>query len=147
MGDSSMSGELAVLLGLIGGFVLVLVAIYVLANLLLSYFIWSAYRAVPPHRQTLPPGLVWLCAVPCLGSIMLIVVSIMVPQAFQEAFRERGRTDRGDCGLVLALVGSTGMVAGPIVPIIGSLIGLGCLAVFIVFVVKLHACKRALLAG
>jgi len=147
MGDSSSPAEAMMLLGLLGGFLLVVAAIGLVVNLILSYFLWSAYRVVPAKHQRLPVGLVWLCAVPCLGWIMLIVVSVMVPQAFQAAFAERGRTGLGDCGMVLALVGSVGMVAGPAVPVLGPAISLACLVVFIVFVVKLHGCKRALLVA
>ena len=135
-----------VLLGLLGGFLLVVAAIGLVVNLILSYFIWSAYRVVPANHQRLPAGLVWICAVPCLGWVMLIVVSVMVPQAFQAALVEKGRTDAGDCGLVLALVGSIGMIVGPAVPVLGPAVSLACMVVFIVFVVKLHGCKRALVS-
>ncbi len=119
-------------------------------NLIMTYFIWSAYKAVPRQFQLLPTGLVWLCAVPCLGFIMLFICGILIPQSFQAAFAARRRTEFGDCGLTLALVGSIGMigvVGGLIFPAIGFLTLLGCYVAFIVFIVKLHGYKRALLAG
>jgi hypothetical protein len=71
----------------------------------------------------------------------------MIPQAFQAAFAARGRSEFGNCSFPLALVGSIGMLAGGVVPLIGGLIALGCFVAFIVFIVKLHGYKRALLAG
>ena len=147
MGDSQTAPAVLAILGLVGGFLLVVLLVVLVANLILSYFIWSAYRVVPAQHRSLPAGLVWLCAVPCIGSIMLVVVGVMVPQAFQAAFRERRRTEFGDCGLVLGMVGSIGALVGPLIPVLGGLIGFGCLIVYVVFVVKLHEYKRALLRG
>lgn len=145
--NGSFSGEDAAILGFIGGVLLVALAAMAAVNVLLTFFLWNSYRVVPTEHQSLPSALVWLCAIPCLGSIMLVVCSVMVPQSFQAAFRARGRSDHGDCGFVLGLIGSIGMLAGGAVPLIGGLVVLGAFVVFIVFLAKLHGCSRALRMG
>lgn len=144
MGDASND---AGILAALGAILLAVVAVMFVMNAILSFFIWNAYKVVPVEHQKLGAGLVWLCAVPCIGSLMLIVCSVMIPQAFQAAFAARGRNDQGDCGFVLALIGSIGMLAGGVVPVIGPLLSLGCFIVFIVYVVKLQGYKSTLLAS
>jgi hypothetical protein len=145
--DPGMSGADAGFLAALGAALLAVVVIALLINLVLTYFIWSAYKVVPMQHQKLPAGLVWLCAVPCIGSIMMIVCAVMVPQAFQAAFRDAGRNDQGDCGFLLGLIGSIGVLAGGVVPIIGPFVTLGCFVVLIIFIVKLQGCKKALVGG
>jgi hypothetical protein len=144
LSDPSLNGAAGGILAALAGVLLFVVVIALLINVVLSYFIWAAYKVVPTEHQKLPAGLVWLCAVPCIGSIMLIVCSVMVPQAFQAAFAAKGRNDQGDCGFVLGLIGSIGTVVGAAVPVIGPLVSLGCFVVLIVFIVKLQSCKKAM---
>jgi hypothetical protein len=147
MDSSTNGGDEAALLAVIFAALGLILVVSFIANVIMTYFIWSAYKVVPAQFQKLKAGLVWLCVVPCIGSIMLIVCSVMIPQAFQAAFAARGRSEFGNCSFPLALVGSIGMLAGGVVPLIGGLIALGCFVAFIVFIVKLHGYKRALLAG
>lgn len=144
MDTTTSGGDEAAFMALLLGVIGIALVVAVVVNLIMTYFIWSAYKDVPVQFQKLGAGLVWLCAVPCIGSVMLIVCSVMIPQSFQAAFAARGRTDQGDCGFMLGLIGSIGMVVGGFVPFIGGLISLGCLIVFIIFIVRLHGFKRAL---
>jgi hypothetical protein len=145
--DPGMTSADAGFLAALGAALLAVVVIALLINAVLTYFIWSAYKVVPTQHQKLPAGLVWLCAVPCIGSIMMIVCAVMVPQSFQAALAAKGRTDQGDCGFVLGLIGSIGVVVGSAVPVIGPLVSLGCFVVLIIFIVKLQGCKKALIGG
>ncbi|MEY3026249.1 MAG: hypothetical protein RL136_360 [Planctomycetota bacterium] len=138
--------ELGLLLGILAAFGL-LFAIGWIISVICTFFLWNSYRSVPQEHRKLAPGLVWLCLVPCVGFIMTIVCSVMIPQAFQAAFAARGRTDQGDCGMMLGLIGSVGMVVGSAIPIIGPFVALGCLVVFIVFLVRLAGCKRLIEAA
>lgn len=145
--DPGLTGAEGGVLAALAGIALAGIALALLINVVLTYFIWSAYKVVPMQHQKLSAGLVWLCAVPCIGSIMMVVCAVMVPQAFQAAFRDAGRNDQGDCGFLLGLIGSIGVLAGGVVPIIGPFVTLGCFVVLIIFIVKLQGCKKALVGG
>ncbi len=147
LSDPSFNGGEAGILAAIAGIVLAIVVFAFVLNAILTFFLWSAYKVVPAEHQKLPSALVWLCAVPCIGSIMLIVCSVMIPQAFQAALAAKGRTDQGDCGFILGLIGSIGVVVGSALPMIGPLVALGCFVVLIIFIVKLQGCKKALLSS
>lgn len=147
MDGSSGNGDELALFAMLAGLLGLALLILFLVNLVLTFFLWSAYKAVPREHQKIPSGLVWLCVVPCIGSLMLIVCSVLVPLSFQAAFSARSRTDQGDCGLMLGLIGSVGMCVGSAIPVIGPMVGIACLIVYLVFLVKIAGCKRTLLAG
>jgi hypothetical protein len=155
LAQESNGGELAAI-GVFAGLLGVVLLFVFLVNLVLTFFLWSAYKAVPAEHQKFPSGLVWLCVIPCLGSIALIVCSVLVPLSFQAAFAARGAgqdsagrgaAPQGDCGLLLGLLGSVGMVVGSAIPGLGVLLGVAGLVIFILFLVKIANCKRALLLG
>ena len=69
------NGEELAAIGVLAGLLGVVLLFVFLVNLVLTFFLWSAYKAVPAEHQKVPSGLVWLCVLPCLGSIALIVFS------------------------------------------------------------------------
>lgn len=126
------------------GMGLAVLAFAALFGLLLSaaiiWFVWDAYRLLPSAAQKLPANLLWLGLIPCLGIIMTLLMAILVPLAFKDAFAARGRTDVGDCGLLFGICWAAGMV-GSFVPFIGLLFAIGSLVCMILFIVKMRQLK------
>jgi uncharacterized membrane protein YqjE len=119
-------------------------AVVALAALLISaviiWLVWDAYRVLPASAQKLPANLLWLGLIPCLGIIMQLLMAILVPLAFKDAFAARGRTDVGDCGLVLGICWAAGIV-GSFVPFLGFIFALGSLVCMVLLIIKLRQLK------
>ena len=111
-----------------------------LISAVIIWFVWDAYRVLPSTAQKLPANLLWLGLIPCLGIIMTLLMAILVPIAFKDAFAARGRTDLGDCGLVLGICWAAGML-GSFVPFIGFIFALGSLVCMVLLIIKLRQLK------
>lgn len=112
----------------------------------ICWVVWDAYKVVPQQFQKLPAALVWLGLVPCLGLLVFIAVAVLVPIAFKDAFAARGRTEFGDCGLMVGIAWIACAVLG-MIPFIGIVFGLGALICMILFIVKLRQMKAAMMMG
>jgi len=123
---------------------LAIIAFAALLGLLVSaviiWFVWDAYRVLPSAAQKLSANLLWLGLIPCLGIIMTLLMAILVPIAFKEAFAARGRTDLGDCGLVLGICWVAGIL-GSFVPFIGFIFAIGSLVCMVLFIIKMRQLK------
>lgn len=126
------------------GMGLAVLAIFAVVALLISaliiWLVWDAYRVLPASAQKLPANLLWLGLIPCLGIVMQLLMAILVPLAFKDAFAARGRTDVGDCGLVFGICWAAGIV-GSFVPFIGFIFAIGSLVCMILFIVKMRQLK------
>ena len=83
---------------------------------------------------------------PCLGLLVIIAVAVLVPIAFKDAFAARGRTEFGDCGLMVGIAWIACAVLS-MIPFIGIVFGLGALICMILFIVKLRQMKAAMMMG
>ena len=144
LAQSQMSNEDAAGAAGILGVGLAILAFAALLGLLVSaviiWFVWDAYRLLPSTAQKLPANLLWLGLIPCLGFIMTLLMAILVPIAFKEAFAARGRTDLGDCGLVLGICWVASIV-GSFMPGIGFIFVIGSLVCAVLFIIKVRQLK------
>jgi hypothetical protein len=152
------AGELAGMICLIFGFVLVVVLVLVIFYLLT---LQKALSRVSPRNRLMEPGMVWLMLVPCLNIIWQFLVAIRVPDSLRNEFRERGMDDGSDYGkgiaLTQAILGLVGGGAGNVVSsmkgmeqvgsIISGVVGLIGLALFITFWVKVANYSNQLAAS
>ncbi len=135
--------DAAIAAGMLGLGVAIIVA-SLLAGLLVSavviWLVWDAFRVLPASAQKLPANLLWIGLVPCLGIIMQLVMAILVPLSFKDAFAARGRTDVGDCGLLFGICWAAGIV-GSFVPFIGFIFAIGSIVCMILLIVKVRQLK------
>jgi hypothetical protein len=146
LAQNSDSDAAAALLAGMGLVLVVSAVIGLLISAVVAWLIWDSYKTVPQQFQKFPPGLVWLCVIPCVGIVMYLVTAILVPMAFKEAFASRGRAEFGDCGLVF---GIAWIVCGLLsaIPFIGLLFAAGSVVCMILFIVKLRQMKTAMLTA
>jgi hypothetical protein len=101
----------------------------------ISYFPYTCYDRIPPPHRKLQPWQVWLMLIPLFGIIWQFFVYPRLGQSFRSYFRERGRTDLGDCGeqlgLWVAICGTAGLI-----PYIGGCFSIVALVLLIIFLVK-----------
>jgi hypothetical protein len=146
MGGGSGGEEAAIFAGVMLLVIIVSAIIGFAISVLFTWLMWDSYKVVPQQFQKIPAGLVWLCLIPCLGGLLMMVLSILIPLSFKDAFAARGRSDFGDCGMLLGILWIVGSVLG-IIPFIGALFVLAGFVCMIIFLVKLRQMKAAILAG
>ena len=121
-------------------FVFLIIFVIVLAiAILLLYLVYSCYQRIPPQHRQMEPWQVWLLLIPLFNIVWNFFVYPRLAKSYQSYFAEQGRTDVGDCGeqlgLWYAISAAVGTVAGWI-PCVGGIIGIACLVLWIVFIVK-----------
>ncbi|MBI1304785.1 MAG: hypothetical protein GC172_13525 [Phycisphaera sp.] len=135
--------DAAIAAGILGLGVAIIVA-SLLVGLIISgiiiWLVWDAFRVLPASAQKLPANLLWIGLVPCIGIIMQLVMAILVPLSFKDAFAARGRTDVGDCGLVFGICFAAGML-GSFLPFLGFVFAIGALVCLVLLIVKLRQLK------
>lgn len=136
----------------------------------LGVYCWTLYIAmkaaasVPSAHRRFEPGLVWLMLIPLFNAVWAFFMTRGITRGMQQAFASRG-LERGDCGAgaglayailtaistVLSLMTSivqaaTGQEGGPgaIASCGGSLVGIGSLVYWIVFLVRVNRLGKEL---
>jgi hypothetical protein len=149
---------------IMGVLCLVLGAVLVLVLLMLIAYLSTLQKAlhqVSPHNRLMEPGMVWLMLVPCVNLVWQFMIAIRVPDSLRNEFRERGQDDGSDYGksiaLTQAILGIVGGVASNVLSNTGGgekigalasgVLSLGCLAMFIVFWVKVANYSSQLASG
>jgi uncharacterized membrane protein YqjE len=144
LAQSQMSDEdAAIAAGILGaGLAIILLSLLLVlvVSAIVTWLVWDAYRVLPASEQKLPANLLWLGLIPCLGLIMQLLMGILVPLAFKDAFAARGRTDVGDCGLAIGICWVACSI-GSVMPFIGALLGIASIVCMILFIVKVRQLK------
>jgi hypothetical protein len=106
--------------------------------ILLCLMFQKCLGSVPKEHRRLEPALAWLMLVPVLGGIWVFVLLFSIAGSYQDYFKQRGRTDIGDCGYGLAKKYLIFAILSVVIPIIGwFILSIVSLVIFI------RACMRA----
>ena len=126
-----------VALAIIGGFFVVIYGILIFICVKLM----QAMQVIPPEHQKIPPGLVWLIIIPCIGVFANFFVFTQIPKSYESYFASRGLPYDQNLftfGLVYSCLGLVTLI-----PYIGSCFGIVALVMLVLFLVKLSELKKA----
>jgi len=133
----SAVGIVAVIIGLLVGFAVAI---------LLIYLVYNVFRQIPEEHREMQPGLVWLLLIPCFGIVWNFFVYPKLADSFKNYFNSVGDESVGDCGKTLAWLYAA-FVVGSIIPYLGFLVSLASLVIWIIFMVKAYGYKNMIVAG
>ncbi len=129
--------ELAVLLGFYGVVFLVVFGI----QLLISYLMYRAAKALPPEFQSqAPPGSAFLMLIPLFNIIWVFIYPKNLSQAYQ-AYLGSTNQLRDDCGEQHATYWAIAQICS-IIPCVGAIAGIASLVFMIMYLVKINECKK-----
>jgi len=130
----SGGASLAVLMGIAA----LALIVGLIIGAVIAYFIWKPYTKLPAEFQSLPPWVIWLTLIPIVNLVVVILVVIMLPLAFEQYFKAQSDTSNGDCGKILGYC-YLGSIVLAFIPCIGAIFALAGLVCLILFIIKLHA--------
>ena len=122
---------------------LTMMLIGIAINVLICYFVFTLYKAVPAQFRQMDPNLVWLMLIPLFNLVWNFFVFPKLSKSYELAFQAQGDSSAGNCnaGLALALAITWACV---IVPCIGMFAGLAALVILIIYLVKMFDLKAKL---
>lgn len=129
--------EIAISLACYGGFLLILLSVWIAILLLFS----KSLEALPEQHRLMSPGQVWLLLIPLFNIVWIFFVFTRIPKSFRSYFYAIGRTDVGDCGEQIGLWYCICAVCS-IIPCIGIIPGIASFVLLILFVVKIVDLKK-----
>ena len=150
----AMSEEEATMLAVYGIAFTVGLAISLLIQAVICYFLHQAAKGVPESHQRQAPGLVWLLMIPCFNIIWNFFVFPGIAEGYRDCLSAKG--DGSPAALPVTLGWSyAGCVAAAsvlgLIPCLGIIIsGVGSLAalvVLIIYLVKVFELKRMVAGG
>ena len=134
--------EIALVIGVILGYVFVALAIQVFV----LWLIYAPLSAIPAQYRSIEPTLVWvgLLGICCflISWAWNFVLYLQVPDSFQRFFRAHGRGEHGDCGRGIGIAAAISSVC-LILPYVNMLILPASFVLHIVVWVKFWTMKRA----
>lgn len=119
----------------------------ILAAIIQSCLIMQkAMSTLPEEQRVVPPGLIWLSLIPCLGNVWVIVYAFLLTNGYKQTFRQQGSTDQGDCGLGLAIAWAV-LTAFMFVPCVNYIAAIPFLVVWALYLRKASTMQKALQLG
>jgi hypothetical protein len=113
----------------------------------LCYFISNWLKEVPEEDRVMTPGQVWLLLIPFFSFYWNFRVYMKgVPQSFKNYFERQGNQEVGDCGKTMGMWLCICTFFG-LIPIIGSIVGMGTMVLLILWMVKIHELKNKIIAA
>jgi len=129
---------------IIGTVVGLLVGIGIAA--VLCYFISNWLKEVPEEDRAMTPGQVWLLLIPFFSLYWQFRVYMLdIPQSFKNYFQRQGNQEVGDCGKTMGMWLCICTLSS-LIPIIGSIVGMGTMVLLILWMVKIHQLKNKIIA-
>ena len=113
-------------------------------NVLICYFVFTLYKAVPAQFRQMDPNLVWLMLIPLFNLVWNFFVFPKLSKSYELAFQAQGDSSAGNCnaGLALALAITWACV---LVPCIGVFVAApAALVILIIYLVKMFGLKARL---
>ncbi|MAN36391.1 MAG: hypothetical protein CMI21_02015 [Opitutae bacterium] len=113
---------------------------------LLAYFVSSWLKEVPEEDRAMTPGQVWLLLIPIFSLYWQFRVYMLgIPQSFKNYFERRGNQEVGDCGKNMGMWLCI-CTFGSMIPVLGTLVGIGGLVLLVLWMVKIHELKNKIIA-
>lgn len=116
-------------------------AVGIAINVIICFFLYRDFEALPERYRQLSSGLVWLLIIPIFNLVWNFFVFPKLSASYQSYFTEQGDTSVGDCNKTLGLVYAILAVCS-IIPCIGIIAGLAGLVVLIIYLVKMNELKN-----
>ena len=139
--DSEEAFLVSIIMGALVG---LLVGIGIAA--VLCYFISNWLKEVPEEDRVMSPGQVWLLLIPFFSLYWQFRVYMLdIPQSFKNYFERQGNQEVGDCGKTMGMWLCICAISG-LIPIIGSIVGMGTMVLLILWMVKIHQLKNKIIA-
>ncbi len=130
---------LLIILAVVGGILLVMLAI----QALVCWLLYDAWKRIPPPYLEGEPWHAWLLMVPLLGLIMGFFVHPRIARSYRNYLAAWNIHDAGDCGEQIGQAYAI-CAACSVIPYLGSLAAMAGFVLIIVFLVKITGLKKRL---
>lgn len=115
----------------------IVIAIFYLKNL------QEVLKECSSRNQQVPPGNVWLMLIPFFNIVYPVILYPKISESLKKEFEERGNPQQGDylksIGLTMAILNICGVL-----PVVGSIAGLGNFILLIIYWVRTAEFKNKL---